>query len=127
MIDAGGGITKISCHRIVANNTNAVVYAARGSWGGYYIDVRFIKFLKNAFGEETMNNFKLKHAEAHEILMNNFIQSKHTFDPKSDNFTSAVPKEFTNYLLNTAQDGVKKNRYLYMIQHLKMFSFALID
>ena len=37
LVDAGGRFTKISCHRIGANNTNTIIYRSRKPFGGCYV------------------------------------------------------------------------------------------
>ncbi len=110
LIDAGGRFTKISCHRIGANNTSSMIYSARKTYGGYSIDNKYIKLLHKTFGKETMDEFKKNKAKSYEEMMNNFMKSKHTFAFFLESFMCVLPKEFINFLLNTAPDGVKKNR-----------------
>ena len=136
LVDAGGRFTKISCHRIGANNTHTLLYMIRLPSGGYYIDAQYIKLLNDIFSKKYMDEFKLKQPRDYEELMDNFLKSKHMFDAKFDAFNCLLPTGLVTFLrnkvaksddANTIDDLIKKSDKTKLCMHgcfiLKMFLF----
>ena len=109
LIDAGGSFTKISVHRIAANNTATCMYYTIGPWGGDSLILKFRQLLCNAFGKELIEDFESKHHVACLQFWRDFNAAKKSFDPEATHFAVKLPTQLTIFIQNWTPPSITMN------------------
>lgn len=114
VFDMGGGTTDISGIAIKSEKEIHIVErACGGAFGGVYINEKFIQWLEDVFGKDTITKFKTEHRSDYMLLIENFENKKRLIDPSNDKqICLAIPlslKSIAEKLWEyTIQDRFKK-------------------
>lgn len=124
VVDLGGGTADITVHQQCEDHTlEEIVPASGGPWGGKSVDDRFIGFLEDISGPESMVKYKEKYMYDFLDIHRQFEVTKRSITPeKTGNVSIRIPLSFVQFCKNNrkvknCQAAIEVSPYKGVVQY----------